>query len=441
MKQRICSFTVAACFAASCTFAQTPIVGLGDSLGEGVQSENAFSDSQVRGYLNLIATQSKVALALPLIKSNFLGEVGSATGRSRVSPTTAPADLAVSGATIDNILNTAASSNIQTEADLVLSPYYGLTQIQAAQSLQPGIIYCWAGNDDLINYILDFNHLNNPTGITPLPQFTASYQQLIADLKATGAQVVLGNIADFTNTAYLFDNDDLTKYTGTNFNLPTGSATTLGAVILYKLGKADGSIFSSPAYVLSASQISSIRSQIMQYNQVIQTTAASAGFPVVDTFSVVDYVANNSVKIGGFPITVHYNGGGFSLDGIHPSNTGYALFANAFIKAANQAYGLTIPQISSAQEGAIAQTDPFVDRDGNGVVAGRPNTGLLETLGPILGFSGQKGNTRNIDKTAKMSASDFMRKYFAAVGKDPNTLWGDGDVVNAVGRMLGAPAH
>ncbi len=34
-----------------------------------------------------------------------------------------------------------------------------------------------------------------------------------------------------------------------------------------------------------------------------------------------------------------------SLDGIHPSNTGYALVAYAFIDTINKAYGAHIPQV------------------------------------------------------------------------------------------------
>ena len=38
-------------------------------------------------------------------------------------------------------------------------------------------------------------------------------------------------------------------------------------------------------------------------------------------------------------------GGILSFDGIHPSNTGYALIAYAFINAINEAYGTSIPQV------------------------------------------------------------------------------------------------
>ena len=57
-----------------------------------------------------------------------------------------------------------------------------------------------------------------------------------------------------------------------------------------------------------------------------------------------------------------YRGGFFSLDGVHPSNTGYAIIANAFIDQLNTSYGLGIPDVSLA---AVYATDPYAP--GNGV--------------------------------------------------------------------------
>ena len=80
-------------------------MGIGDSLGEGVQSDNAFTLSQQQSYLNMLATQAQVPFTLPLIPSNRFGVVGSASGRSRTDASAQPDDLAVSGATVSDILN------------------------------------------------------------------------------------------------------------------------------------------------------------------------------------------------------------------------------------------------------------------------------------------------------------------------------------------------
>ncbi len=54
--------------------------------------------------------------------------------------------------------------------------------------------------------------------------------------------------------------------------------------------------------------------------------------------------------------SLQYGGGFFSLDGLHPSNTGYALVANSFIAAFDQKYGLAIPPVNVQ---AIYASDPY----------------------------------------------------------------------------------
>ena len=424
-------------------------MGIGDSLGEGDQSANAFTLSQQQTYLNYVATQAGFPFTQPLISSSAIGFVGTSVGRSRISTSVNPDDLAVSGAKVSDVLNTTASKHGGREVDLVLAPYYGMSQIQIVQQQKPENVFCWVGNDDLINYVLDFSHLNNPTGITSLADFTTDYQMLMADLKATGAKVVVANIPDLTKVGFLFDNNDVTKYLGQNYNLPAGSLTTLGAVILIKLGVDSSSILSNPAYVLTGDQVTNIQTQIQAYNAVILQAANAQGFPVVDAFSIVDSYISNPLTIEGITISTHYNGGAFSLDGIHPSDTGYAIFANAFIKQANQTYGTSIPVITTPAEIAIFNADPFVDFNQNGVVPGRPKSGLLETLGPKLGLSGDTNDqppatvpaksALTVSPSAKPSAASFMSAYFEATGRNPNSRWEATDLENAVKEMLGAP--
>jgi hypothetical protein len=44
---------------------------------------------------------------------------------------------------------------------------------------------------------------------------------------------------------------------------------------------------------------------------------------------------------------------------LHPSNVGYAVIANDFIATADTAFGMTIPQLSTAQLEGILGTDPY----------------------------------------------------------------------------------
>jgi len=51
-----------------------PFVGMGDSLGEGVQSADANNRTQPFGYLNLVGHQMSVPFTLPLIQTSPRGE-------------------------------------------------------------------------------------------------------------------------------------------------------------------------------------------------------------------------------------------------------------------------------------------------------------------------------------------------------------------------------
>jgi hypothetical protein len=412
-----------------------PLIGIGDSLGEGVQSANAFYESQPNTYLKRVATQMGVPFAQPLLSTSLTASIFNDDGRSRVSPPTDPADLAVSGATTGNVLNMVANTGTPaTEYDLVLPPYYGMSEIQIVEQLKPAVVLAWVGNDDLISEVLNFDTLNDPKP-TPLPLFTTEYQELVSDLQATGAKVVMANIPDLTEIGYLFDNDDLTRYTGTNYNLPQGYLTTLPTMILLKLGIFDASILQNLGYVLTPTEIKSIQQQVQEYNQVISETAASAGFPVVNAYAILNGFITNPITIEGITIGTHYNQGAFSLDGVHPSDTGYAVFAEAFITAANQTYNLNIPQIPDSLFLSIFNADPFIDFSGTGVVPGRPYTGLLESLGPFLGLSGGPGHQAN--PAVRPDPNTFMREYYRVKGKNPETVWTKQDVIAAVTEMVG----
>src|SRR5215831_8232409 len=71
--------------------AQTLYVGLGDSIGEGVQSADASQWTQPFSYQNLIANRMGANFPLPLIQSGPLGRVGDTTLRSRIAPAEGPA--------------------------------------------------------------------------------------------------------------------------------------------------------------------------------------------------------------------------------------------------------------------------------------------------------------------------------------------------------------
>jgi lysophospholipase L1-like esterase len=99
------------------------------------------------------------------------------------------------------------------------------------------------------------------------------------------------------------------------------------------------------------------------YDQAIAGAAASTGAALVDIASTFQNA--ETARAAGQPFAVdtqgdlaslQYGGGFFSLDGLHPSNTGYAVLANLFIGAFDTKYGLAIPL---ADIHAIYAADPY----------------------------------------------------------------------------------
>jgi lysophospholipase L1-like esterase len=91
---------------------------------------------------------------------------------------------------------------------------------------------------------------------------------------------------------------------------------------------------------LSKDEIQEIKTATDAYNATIQSIASAKGLAFVDANALMTRVANGGITADNFTVTSTYvTGGGFSLDGVHPSPRGYALISNEFIKAINATYG------------------------------------------------------------------------------------------------------
>jgi lysophospholipase L1-like esterase len=99
------------------------------------------------------------------------------------------------------------------------------------------------------------------------------------------------------------------------------------------------------------------------YNQAIAGAVQQTGAVLADQAALFQNAATLRAAGKPFPVdaqgdlaSLQYGGGFFSLDGLHPSNTGYALIANTFIAAFDQKYGLTIPPVDVH---SIYASDPY----------------------------------------------------------------------------------
>jgi hypothetical protein len=420
------------------------MLGMGDSIGEGVQSADANLRTQRFSYLKLLARQVGTRFPLPLIVSSPLGVIGDTTFRSRLRPYVAASNLSVAGADVHSLLYDRADAlsedEINSETDLVLFPRVG-SQMEIAESIGAPFIVCWIGNNDVLSAALSFYQLD-ASQMTPVEEFEADFKEIALTFGELRSRVVFVNIPDVTKIGFLVDHQDLMKFLGSDFDLPGGHFTTIVVMLLIRLGLDDGSLLKHPNFVLDLDEVKLIQERIEIFNEIIKDAAESIGMPVVDINALFDEIHEDPPTFFGIPVTPRFLGGIFSLDGVHPSNIGHALAANAFIETINSHFDVDIPLVSDRDLHRIFLRDPFQDKDGDGRVRGRFGAGLLETLGPGLGISGDKndfvpdGFSPPIDPAL---GRQFIQRFLALQGRDSQMAseWNKWDAIEAFRHIFG----
>ncbi len=228
---------------------------------------------------------------------------------------------------------------------------------------------CWLGNNDVLGYATSGGVVVDTTvpifgrlslnDITPPAEFAQKYDSVLAAFHSMGAQGVCATIPDVTSIPFFNTVPSYVMVNGTkqylwittaagvrqaNANppydyiiLPEYNAVLAGQG-LYKSNPIPNSM------VLDASEVDSVETATAAYNASIRTAALNFGYPVVDMNSFFSNALKTSVTIDGISLSRQYiQGGGFGLDGVHPTARGYALIANQFIAQINATYGSNIP--------------------------------------------------------------------------------------------------
>lgn len=369
------------------------VVIVGDSISEGVQSADAGWTTQALTYGTWVTFLMGSPDSIPYLNHSLLGIVGDPAGRNRFAPNAITDNVAVSGATLGDVLrtraNAASEAQIDDEFDLILYPRLQ-TQIEYAESAPPDYILCWIGNNDVLSAALSFSAFD-ASQLTPVAQFDQDFVELADRLKALhnnfGTRTVFANIPNVTDIGFLVDRAVAEAALGFPVALPDGSYTSVVAVLLMGIFGNDG-LLDNPAYVLNPAEVAIIQDRIAVFNGIIDREAARIGMPVVDANArFADFVANPPV-IAGVSLTNTFLGGLFSLDGVHPNNIAHALIANEFIQTMQNEFGTAIVEIPQPVLEYIALTDPHVDKDSDGQVGGRFGAGMLESVALLLGITG-----------------------------------------------------
>jgi lysophospholipase L1-like esterase len=363
-------------------------VFLGDSLTAGYQSGSLLDTQQVHGWANLVATEASFNIVLPLIAPPgapnvlqlvsvgpppvIVSSTGTTSGRDNFAAQAT--DLAVPGALLNDILNTVPLVNPaagQQQINQLVLGFPGLgygqaySQANFAVKANPTTIFLWAGNNDAL--VADIT--GTPTSMTTVTNFTTQYTALIQYLTTKApAHLVIANIPDVTAVPYLQPAPVIlaeysavtglpVAYLSAALGITTGDFVNpegLSEIPLILGGKQKGPI--SDAGVLSAAEVVTVKAQVAAFNQVIAQQAQGAGATLVDINALFAQITASGLTINGYTGTSSFLGGFFSLDGIHPTDTGYAVVANRFIDTMNTAFGTKIADVNLT---AVTAADPL----------------------------------------------------------------------------------
>lgn len=162
--------------------------------------------------------------------------------------------------------------------------------------------------------------------------------------------------------AVLILDEDLTDLTGLNPSLTNmrqatsadllvlTARTFLGTLVNNNPQLINGvSVPLADKWVLTSEEQSNVETARVAYNQVISALSQQYDLAFFDADAELQQMLTSGITENGITTTAVYaKGGGFSLDGVHPSPRGYAIIANGMIDAINAKYGSNLPKVNVA---------------------------------------------------------------------------------------------
>lgn len=332
------------------------------------------------------------------------GPVIGTTGENAGSPTntalTRPYDnLGIPGAVISDLLDEtdfiakAGARSNPFFPHVLRSASFGKSIFEQVKNITPkaDVITFWLGNNDVLGFATSGGV--NPSAPTPTTLFQTWYAQALDSLRAAfpNAKIVVANIPDVRSIPYFTTvgpavaanlkgafaisfqkrgttgrGDGASYLTEANPPLLTLASGAYAANISKASGKwyVDNGIPVPPeidtttmfgldyrnpipdALILDSVEQKMAGDAIAAFNQTIATVAAAKGALLVDVNGIFNSIKANGLSAGGEKYTADFVSGGlFSLDGVHPTAKGAGAVANEFIKAMNNAYGMSISSV------------------------------------------------------------------------------------------------
>ncbi|WP_369858599.1 G-D-S-L family lipolytic protein [Aquimarina sp. I32.4] len=108
-------------------------------------------------------------------------------------------------------------------------------------------------------------------------------------------------------------------------------------------------------YVLIPAEQTAIENARNGFNATISALAAANGLAFYDAAADLAQAANGGIPLqGGEIVTSQFiTGGGFSLDGVHPTPRAQAIIANGILDAVKKTYGANLPKVNPVDYGTV----------------------------------------------------------------------------------------
>jgi hypothetical protein len=348
------------------------VVAFGASLTQGTQDATISVHSQTHSAVAQLARAAGFYLSLPLVRPGFLPALthddfdrgrcrltgglvsilldraqdellpklrdsngNLVIAKARVDPALEARNVAIGGMKVGQVIHGAGTAfgiglehfvwNPQVDTvNLLYEPDQKM--IDRVVALEPTLVL----STDLVindynNVELDREGIPDLSELTPLPEFSQALATLLARLEQTGAEVFLASGPDVT---------ELPRYGDKVAELRARGYSEVEATAWRD----------------------AIRRRIDEYNaELLRQVQGRPRFHVVDVHGRVAEVMADGLWVGDRHLRPDPFGGLLSLDSMHFSDTGYAVLANDFVRAINEALGTSVPEIDLA---AVMAGDP-----------------------------------------------------------------------------------
>ncbi len=112
------------------------------------------------------------------------------------------------------------------------------------------------------------------------------------------------------------------------------------------------------ADVLTTAEQKTIEDARVAFNATIAGLAAANGLALYDAAGDLAQAANGGIPFEGGVITSDFiAGGGFSLDGVHPTPRAHALVTNGILNAIEATYGASLPSVNPIDYGTVTASN------------------------------------------------------------------------------------